>query len=99
MIRSENLNIPIILIVSNPEKANVVSAFYSNVADCITTDIDHIVLIQRIRRSLTTLAPDKLKIPLGRSLFLPQSSEILCSNEIRIRLLPKENKLLQRVRL
>ena len=94
LIHSCNQSTPIILIVSNPEKVNVVAAFYQSVSDCITIDINPIILAQRIQRSLTTLAPEKPKIPLGRSLFLPHDSQILCHNEEWIDLLPKENELL-----
>jgi len=95
IIHIKNKNLPIILIVSNKLNANIVNAFYSYVSDCVTVDINPIVLLQKIQRCLTTLAPNKLKIPFGqRSLYLPQASQILFINEERIILLPQENELL-----
>ena len=94
-IQSDDKYIPIILIVSNPEIANAVSAFHLCVSDCVMIDIQAHVLIQRIRRCLTTLAPEKPKIPLGsQALYLPNDFQILCRNEERIDLLHKENQLL-----
>lgn len=94
LIRTYNRNVPVILIVSNPEVANVVTAFHLSVNDCITIDVNSSILVQRIHRSLTTLAPATLKIPLGRSLFLPNYFQILCDTEERIELSPKETELL-----
>ena len=94
IIQTCNREIPIILIVSDPTVANVVSAFHLCVSDCITADIDPTILVQRIRRSLTTLAPEKPKIPLGRSLYLPHDFQILCDNKEHVTLLPMENQLL-----
>ena len=86
--------IPIILIVSELKIANAVTAFHLGVSDCVASNVDINILVQRIRRCLTALAPEKLKIPLGHSLYLPQDFQILCCNEERIALLPKENELL-----
>ena len=93
-LRREVHRIPVILIVSDPEQANAVSAFHLNVNDCVTHDIKVSALVQRIRRCLTTLAPEKRKVPLGRGLYLPHDFQIICQNEERIDLLPKENELL-----
>jgi len=91
---TESKRIPIILIVPDPPKANPVSAFHQNVNDCVHQEIHATLLVQRMQRSLTTLAPNKPKIPLGSTLFLPCDFQILCGNEERITLLPKENELL-----
>jgi len=93
-IQKDNKWVPVILIVSDRRKANAIAAFRLNVADCVMFDMKSDILVQRIQRSLTTLSPEKPKIPLGRSLYLPQSSQILCDNEDRIDLLSMENKLL-----
>ena len=94
-IQSGDKYIPIMLIVSNPAIANAVSAFHLCVSDCVMIDIQPPVLVQRIQRCLTTLAPEKPKIPLGsQALYLPNDFQILCRNEERIELLPKENRLL-----
>ena len=88
-------SISIILIVSNPEVANVVAAFHRNVSDCIANDIKSDIFVQRIWRCLTDLAPGKIKIPLGSQLlFLPEEFQILFLNEERIILKPMENELL-----
>jgi DNA-binding response OmpR family regulator len=94
LLQKDNKRIPVILVVSDQRKADAITAFHLNVADCVMYDIETTILVQRIQRSLTTLAPRKTKIPLGFSLYLPQASQILCHNEQRIDLLPKENELL-----
>jgi len=94
IIHAKDGHIPIMLIVSDPEAANAVSAFNRNVSDCITANISPSALALHIQRCFTTLAPERLKIPLGRSLFLPEASQILCHNQEWIDLLPKENELL-----
>ncbi|MDR2586451.1 MAG: winged helix-turn-helix domain-containing protein [Prevotellaceae bacterium] len=86
---------PVMLIVEEQGIANPVSAFYLRVNDCVVNTISPQELVLRIRRCLTTLSSQKPKIPLGRSLFLPDDYQIVCNNGDRIELLPKENELLK----
>ncbi|MCL1973417.1 MAG: response regulator, partial [Bacteroidetes bacterium] len=94
IIHAKDDHIPIMLIVTDFEAANAISAFYRNVSDCITIDINPSDLALRIQRCLTTLAPGKPKIPLGQSLYLPEDFYILCDTGTYIDLIPKENELL-----
>ena len=93
--QADKKHIPTMLIVSNPEIANPVSAFHLNATDCITSDNIPNILGKRIKRCMTILAPEKPKIPLGDlSLYLSEDYQILFQSDERIMLLPSENKLL-----
>ena len=94
ILHAKERRISVMLIVSDLLEANAISAYYRNVNDCVAANICPSLLLLRIQRCLAILAPEKLKIPLGSSLFLPEVSQILCQNDFLIDLLPQESKLL-----